>query len=424
MTQQSSLLVRDPYAALKYPEYRRYISASFLFTMALLIQEVALGYELYRITKDPLALGLVGLAEAVPFIGLTLFGGHVADRRRKTTIIVWSVGIITAGSVSLHFFARSAETSRVPLPVLIGIIYGTVFLIGICRAFQSPAASSLRAFLVPPERYENAATWSSSTWQAAAIAGPTAGGFLYAWIGFSDSLLVVAAVFLISLLLFSGIRGRQEPVQTAAQDLKESIREGLHFVWRTKPILYAISLDLFSVLFGGVVALLPIYAQDILNVGSEGLGVLRAAPSVGAVITLIIVSHFSPMQHAWRNLLIAVIGFGIFILVFAVSPWMTVSVIALALSGAFDSVSVVIRQTLLQIMTPDEMRGRVMAVNGIFISSSNEVGTFESGLAAKLMGVVPSAIFGGTMTLIIAGWVALKTHEFLRMKFTGDSIEN
>jgi MFS family permease len=423
MQDNTSELVRDPYAALRFPEYRRFIFASLLFTIAILIQEVALGYELYRITHDPLALGLVGLAEAVPFIGLTLYGGHTADRKSKRAIIVWSVGIITAGSLFLHFFARADAAQQIPTSVLVGVIYATVFLIGLCRAFKSPAASSLRAFLVPVTRYENAAMWSSSAWQTGAIVGPTIGGFLFAWIGFSDTLLVVVGLLIGSLVLFSRVRGRRETIEPTRQDVAESVKEGLRFVWRTKPILYAISLDLFSVLFGGVVALLPIYAQDILNVGSEGLGILRAAPSAGAVITLLIVSRFSPMKHAWRNLLISVSGFGVFILVFAVSPWMLLSVIALFLSGAFDSISVVIRQTLLQVMTPDAMRGRVMAVNGIFISSSNELGAFESGLAAKLFGVIPSAIFGGVMTLVIAGWVSLKTKEFLSARFTGEPHE-
>jgi MFS family permease len=200
-------------------------------------------------------------------------------------------------------------------------------------------------------------------------------------------------------------------------DLLASVREGLRFVWHTKPILYAISLDLFSVLFGGVVALLPIYAQDILNVGAEGLGILRAAPSVGAVLTLVVLSRVSPMRHAWRNLLVAVAGFGISILVFAVSPWMILSVAALFLSGAFDSVSVVIRQTLLQLRTPDGMRGRVMAVNGIFVSSSNELGAFESGVAARLMGTVPSAVFGGIATLAIVAWVSYKTRDLTGDRF-------
>lgn len=405
--------VRDPYAALRFPEYRNFIIASFLFTVALLVQEVALGYELYIVTRDPLALGLTGLAEAVPFIGLSLYGGHIADRNSKRRIILFSSGIITVGSFVLHLVARADAAHHIPTSLLVGVIYGMVFLIGLCRAFQSPAAMSLRAFLVPVEAYENAATWSSSAWQAGSIVGPTIGGFLFAGIGFSDTLLVVVGFLGIAIFLFSRISDRRQPVESATENLIESVREGLRFVWHTKTILYAISLDLFSVLFGGVVALLPIYAEDILKVGASGLGILRAAPSVGAVLTLIILSRVSPMHHPLRNLMIAVTGFGVSILIFAVSPWMAVSVVALFFSGAFDSVSVVIRQTLLQLMTPDAMRGRVMAVNGIFVSSSNELGAFESGTAARLMGVIPSAVFGGVMTLVIVGWVSWKSRKQL-----------
>jgi len=409
--------VQDPYAALRYPEYRNYIVAAFFFSVALLIQEVSLGYELYSMTRDPLALGLTGLAQAVPFIALSLFGGHVADRSSKRKVILWSMRIITVSSIALHLFAR-AEASGwwTAPPILVGVIYTSVFIIGTCRAFQSPASSALRAFLVPPSVYENAATWSSSAWQAGSIIGPAIGGFLFAWLGFSDTLLVVVGLLVLSTLLYSRIGDRRGPERGSGVDLAKSVKEGIRFVWQTKPILYAISLDLFSVLFGGVVAILPIYAQDILRVGAEGLGILRAAPAVGAVLTLVLLSRISPMRHAWRNLLIAIAGFGISILVFAVSPWMMMSVAALFFSGAFDSVSVVIRQTLLQLRTPDEMRGRVMAVNGIFVSSSNELGAFESGVAARLMGVVPSAVFGGVMTLAIAGWVSLKTREWMKTR--------
>lgn len=410
-----SATVQDPYAALRYPEYRNFIAASFLFTIALLIQEVALGYELYTITSDPLALGLTGLAEALPFIGLSLYGGHVADRKSKRQIILWSVAVITASSLFLQLFARAAASETISMAVVVGTIYATVFLIGLCRAFQSPAAASLRAFLVPITVYENAATWSSSAWQAGAIVGPTIGGFLYAWLGFANTLLVVVGLLGCAMFLYSRVGDKLVKATTTHTDLLASVREGVQFVWRTKAILYAISLDLFSVLFGGVVALLPIYAKDILGVGAEGLGVLRAAPSLGAVLTLLILSRISPMQHAWRNLLIAVTGFGVSILVFAVSPLMMVSVVALFFSGAFDSISVVIRQTLLQLRTPDEMRGRVMAVNGIFVTSSNELGAFESGLVARLMGVIPSAVFGGVITLVIVAWVSLRSRDLLTM---------
>jgi MFS family permease len=413
MTPHRSQAVRDPYAALRYPEYRDFILASFLLTIALLVQEVALGYELYIITNDPLALGLVGLAEAVPFIGLSLFGGHVADRRSKRRLILLSLSAIIAGSAALLVSARAAAAGTISSAVLVGVIYATVFLIGLARAFQSPAASSLRAFLVPVTVYENAATWSSSAWQAGAIIGPAAGGFLFALLGFADTLFAVVGIFCLAMFLYFRIKDRGVTEVTAAVNLWESLAEGIRFVWNTKPILYAISLDLFSVLFGGVVAILPVFAKDILNVGAQGLGILRAAPSAGAVLTLMVLSRVSPMRHGWRNLLIAVFGFGVSILVFAVSSWMALSVCALFLSGAFDSISVVIRQTLLQLRTPDAMRGRVMAVNGIFISSSNELGAFESGAAARLMGAVPSAVFGGVMTLLIVAWVAFRTRDLL-----------
>jgi MFS family permease len=410
----------DPYASFRYPEFRYLIAASFLLTMALMIQEVAIGYELYRITHDPLALGLIGLVEAIPFISFTLYGGHVADRKSKRNVLMWSVGGIALSSLMLQFFTRQQD--QIHQPVLLAAIYGALFVIGLCRAFLSPTATSLRGILVPPVLFENAATWGSSSWQVGAIIGPAVAGFLYAWFGFANTLLIVTLLVVSSFLLYSKIK--DHPIaQTARHDsVIESIKEGIRFVFSTKIILYSISLDLFSILFGGVMAILPIYAQDILKVGAEGLGILRAAPSVGATLMLFLLSRFSPMEHAWRNLLIAVSGFGVCILIFAVSPWMLVSVVALFLSGAFDSISVVIRATILQVMTPNEMRARVMAVNGVFLTSSNEVGAFESGTAAKLLGTVPSVLFGGTMTLLIVGWVYLRTGDLLKVKVKGRAI--
>ncbi len=336
----------------------------------------------------------------------------------RRVIIIVSVGVITLGSVFLHFSARRAEQGDIRAAALVPVIYATVFMIGVCRAFQSPAAASLRAFLVPIAVYENAATWSSSSFQAGAILGPAVAGFLFFWLGFSGTLLVVICLFLLALVFYartgnSRVMNEHQP----GSSLLASVREGVSFVWGTKVILYALSLDLFSVLFGGVVALLPIYAQDILNVGARGLGILRAAPSAGAVIMLMVLQRVSPMHHAWRTLLSAIAGFGVSIIVFALSPWMALSVAALFVSGACDSISIVIRQTLLQLRTPDEMRGRVMAVNGIFVSSSNELGAFESGTTARLMGVVPSAVFGGVMTLLVVGWVTLRARELFSVRF-------
>jgi MFS family permease len=393
------------------------VGATFLFTVAFFIQEVSLGYELYVITRDPLALGLVGLATFVPFIGLSLFGGHIADRMSRRLIIMVSAGVIMLGSVFLCLSARAAERGDIPATALVPVIYVTVFMIGVCRAFQAPAAASLRAFLVPIAVYENAATWSSSSFQAGAILGPAVAGFLFSWLGFSGTLLVVIALFLLALSFYARTGDSRVMAEQPGTSLLASVREGVSFVWGTKVILYALSLDLFSVLFGGVVALLPIYAQDILNVGARGLGILRAAPSAGAVLMLWALPWVSPMRHAWRTLLSAIAGFGASIIVFALSPWMALSVAALFVSGACDSISIVIRQTLLQLRTPDEMRGRVMSVNGIFVSSSNELGAFESGTTARLMGVVPSAVFGGVMTLLVVGWVTLRARELFSVRF-------
>lgn len=399
----------DPYAALRFPEFRSLVLATFILTIALLAQEIVIGYELYKLTRDPLALGLIGLVEAVPFISFSLFGGHTADRYSKRRILLWSVGCIAIASGVLEIISR--EQDYFPKSVLLLVIYATIFVIGLCRAFQSPTATSLRGILVPVACYENAATWSSSAWQVGAIVGPMLAGFLYVWVGFSNTLLMVVLMIVVAFFLYGNIGETPISFSNHKSDIIASVKQGIRFVFKSRIILYSISLDLFSVLFGGVVAILPIYAEDILQVGAQGLGILRAAPSCGAIVVLLVLMRFSPMTHAWRNLLLAVTGFGISILVFAVSPWMVLSVVALFLSGAFDSVSVVIRATILQVMTPDEMRGRVMAVNGIFLASSNELGAFESGLAAKLMGTIPSAVFGGIMTLVIVALVYVRTGD-------------
>jgi MFS family permease len=408
------------FASLYYPEFRHFIANSFLFTVSILIQEVILGYELYRITRDPLALGFVGLAEALPFIAMSLFGGHLADRRDKKRILQLSLLVIILGSAILYFSFNPAIVQRFSQTARLTVIYSVLMLIGLARGFYSPASASLKPFLVPRELYPNSATWSSSLWQAGAIVGPGLAGFLYVWLGFDNTLLVVIGLFLVGLMLISLVRSRPVPVvaDDQKQGLWDSLREGIRFVFQTKIILYAISLDLFSVLFGGVVAILPIFAEDILKVGAEGLGFLRAAPSVGAVVTLAWLTRFPPTRNAWRNMLLAVAGFGITTLVFAYSTNFYVSLLALAFTGAFDSVSVIIRQTILQIFPPDHLRGRVAAVNGIFVSSSNEIGAFESGVAAKLFGTVPSVALGGVVTLLVVAYVYVKSKDLFSIRLS------
>jgi MFS family permease len=409
----------DAFAALRYPEFRNLTLGVFLFTIAILAQEVVLGYALYTLTHDPLVLGFTGLAEAVPFIALALFGGHLADRGDRRRIILGAVLFVALGSAVLLWITLPSTQARISQHTLLLTIYGVIAALGLARGFFSPAASSLTAFLVPRAIYANAAAWRSSGWQSGAIIGPLCAGFLYAVLGLTGTLLVVIALMLGALLLFTGLSPRPpQPRQDGAAQagLWHSLREGIDFVFKTRIILYSISLDLFSVLFGGVVAILPVFATDILAAGPEGLGVLRAAPAIGAVLTLLACTRFPPARHAWRNLLIAVAGFGCATLLFAVSKLFWLSVLALFLTGAFDSVSVVIRGTILQVMPPDHLRGRVVAVNGIFLSASNELGAFESGLAARLMGTVPSVIFGGTLTLLTVLYVWRRSKELFAVK--------
>ena len=401
---------KDAYKALQFPEFRAYVTGNTLFTIALLIQEVVLAYEIYKITHNPLALGLIGLAEAVPFISLVLFGGHFADNRDKKKIMQVTLSLIIASSIFLLYSSTQLQSADQDFHIY--SIYAVIFIIGLSKGFFSPAASSLNPFLVPKEVFANAATWNSSFWQLGSILGPGVAGFLYAYAGLSGSLLTVIALLLGVMVCIFQIDSRPVPAKTVHHEsIWHSLREGIAYVFKTKIILYSISLDLFSVLFGGVIAILPIFAEDILKVGAEGLGILRAAPSVGAVVTMVTLVYFPPLKHAWRNLILAIAGFGLATLVFGVSTNFWLSVTALFFTGAFDSISVVIRQTVLRFYTPDEMRGRVSSVNGVFVSTSNELGAFESGVAAKLFGTVPSVLLGAGVTLVLVSIVALTSKE-------------
>lgn len=407
----------DPYAALRYPEFRALAGVAFLLNCGIVIQEVALSYELYRLTHDPLALGLIGLAEAVPFITLALFGGHLADSREKRGIVRAAVAVILIGSVMLALLASGPGRALLPQSLWLLSAYGVIALLGFARGFLSPAASALRAQLVPREIYGNSATWWSTFFQVGAISGPVSAGFLYAWAGLSGVLYIVVAMFAFSLMLIGRVAPRPVLARADAGNLWQSLREGLEYVFRTRMILYAISLDMFSVLFGGVVAILPIFAADILKVGPEGLGLLRAAPAIGALLTVLICAYWPPLNKPWRNLLLAVLGFGLATFVFALSKSLWLSLAALFLTGAFDSISVIIRNTLMQALPPEHLRGRVMSVNSIFISSSNELGAFESGLAARLMGTVPSVLAGAAITGGVVLWMWRRSKELFAVRF-------
>jgi MFS family permease len=379
-----------------------------------MIQQIALAYELYLVTRDPLSLGLIGLAEAVPFIALALFGGHVADRFDKRRIMQIALGVMLLASGVLALIAWTPVREQLSQTIWLVLVYAMIGVLGFARGFYSPAMASLRPFLVPRAIYGNSATWSGTFWQAAAILGPLAGGLAYAILGLTGSLIVVMVLIVAVQLLLLRIRPRPVvPDPAGMMSVWSSLREGLVYVRRTPIILYAITLDMLTVLFGGVVAILPIFAEDILKVGPEGLGVLRAAPAIGALLTILACTWWPPLQNAWRNMLLAVLGFGVATLVFAVSELWWLSIAALFLTGAFDSISVVIRNTIMQVTPPDHLRGRVQSVNSIFISASNEIGAFESGLAARLMGTVPSVIFGGVVTIGIVADVWRRSKALL-----------
>lgn len=405
---------KDPFAALKYPDFFKYISGNLCLTAALLVQEVLLGYEIYKITKSPLMLGLVGLAQAIPFISLALFGGHIADRFPRLKIMKISQTVTIFLSLLLVFiFLHKTDFTTNQLLIM---IYLLIIFIGFARGIYHPASASLKAFLTPRQVYGNAASWSGTFWQTGAVLGPGLAGFLYAGVGLVASLGVTITLLVINFIFLMNIpEVAVEKNESKKESIWESIAEGFRFVFNSKILFYSIALDLVAVLFGGVVAILPVFAEDILKVGPEGLGIMRAAPSVGAVLTIIGTTYFSPVHKAWQNMIIAVAGFGLATLCFALSTNFYLSIIMLFLTGAFDSISVVIRQTILQVIPPENLRGRVVSVSSIFVTSSNEIGAFESGAAAALLGTVPSVVAGAGLTLVIIIWVYFNSKELLKL---------
>lgn len=407
----------DAFAALRYRDFSIVTLNQFCLTLAILIQEIIVAYSLYKITKDPLTLGFIGLAEAIPFIALSLWGGYFADRFNKQSIMKICLFFAVPLPLVLWGLFHAFGLGHIDVTTLSWGIYAVIFGLGTIRGFYNPSATSLKPFLIPRELYANGATWTTIGWQSGVILGPMLGGFMLAYLGRETSLLSVAVLLSICFLLINLLQKRNFP-SIETENLWESLGDGFRFIWKTKIVLWAISLDLVSVLFGGVIALLPIFAEDILKIGPEGLGYLRAAPSIGALITMIALTRFPPTHHAWRNMLLAVAGFGLFTLVFAFSNHFWLSLFALAMTGACDSISVVVRQTILQIYPPENMRGRVAAVNGMFVSSSNELGAFESGLAAKYMGTIMATVFGGCMTLLVVGLSWSKTSDLFGVNIT------
>lgn len=406
---------KDPFAALRYREFRSYIGMRFFFTFAYQMQAVVIGFHIYHLTKDPLALGLIGLCEAVPAIGIALYGGYVADKSEKRGLLLKIFGSVFLCSVVMLVATLEQMHRYVHADYVVPIMYAMVFCIGLARGFFGPATFSLMGHIIPKKYYPNGSTWSSSSWQMASILGPATGGLIYGFFGITVTYVVIL-VFIFFALICIFFLNRHPPHYVPKESIFKSVSVGLNFVFTNKMMLGAMALDLFSVFFGGAVALLPVFANDILKVGSEGLGFMRAAASSGAILTMLVMTRFSPMNRPWRNLLIAVVGFGTSIICYGLSKNYYLTLFLLFCEGAFDSVSVIIRQTIMQLLTPDDMRGRVSAVNSMFIGSSNEIGALESGLTAKLMGTVPAVVFGGSMTIAIALSTWTKTKKLVQYK--------
>jgi MFS family permease len=402
----------DPYAALRIADFRRFIAFLATQTLATMMQGVVVGWQVYSVTHDPLALGLIGLAEALPFIGFALPAGHLADRMDRRRLSLAALLVLVACSVALFTLTElglvRAGTAWV--------VYTVIFISGIARSFLQPTRTALSADLVPRELYANSITWRSSTWQSAAVLGPAAGGLLLALGGpalaYGMTALLLAAAW---VALFRVAPHPHPPVESDREGLA-GLLHGVRFVLTQPVLLGAQTLDLFAVLFAGAEALLPLFAADILHVGAAGLGVLRAAPAAGSVLMSLFQSHRPQRGRMGPILLASVALYGVCISGFGVSRSFPLSVALLLLSGVFDNVSVLLRSMLLQTLTPRHLLGRVAAVNAIFIGSSNEIGAFESGVAARLIGAVPAVVLGGLVPIAVVGLIAWRVPKLRRLE--------
>lgn len=389
----------DPYASLRVRNYRWFIASVLTMTLSAQIQGVVVAWQIYDITRDPLSLGLMGLAEAGPFIAFALYAGHVADRanRHHVTLAAISAMVLCSASLLTFNLIPGFLHAHGALP-----FYAVIFVSGIARSFAQPARQALGAELVERRLYANAVAWRSSTWQFAAVVGPAIGGLIYGFASPRVAYIADAAMMLVSFAAFATIdyHHRERPVERR-ETIGESLGSGVRFVFGESVLLSALTLDLFSVLLGGAEALLPVFADQVLHVGPQGLGVLRAAPAAGAVVASIYLAHRPPFKRAGRTLLYAVGAFALCIVGFGLSRNFTISIALLAISGVADNVSVLIRSTLLQVLTPTALFGRVSSVNSIFVGSSNEIGAFESGVMARLIGTVPSVVLGGFASLAV-----------------------
>lgn len=403
--------------ALRINDIRLFIGSVAFFTLASRALAVVIGFQIYKLTRNPLALGLLGLVEAIPAISIAPFGGYVADHFNRRRIL-----IITRAASCLCTLIMAALSWQTHTASITGL-YTMIFIAGVARGFADPASTAFEAQVVPKKLTVNASSWISSTWISCAVIGPAVIGFVFdAWNALG-SYLIITAGFLLSAIFTLAIPHHAQPVPKKHSSMLKSIGVGWHFVFKTQPLWTAMALDLFSVFFGGAIILLPVYATDILHVGAKGLGLLNAAPSLGALIITLIATRHPPIERAGRNLLWTIAGFGVSIIVFAFSRNFLLSVAALFLSGIFDGVSMVIRRSMVRLLSPDDLRGRVAAANWIFICASNELGALESGMVAAWIGTIPCVAVGGLATLLIVAVTAIAAKQLRTLKFDTHTLE-
>jgi MFS family permease len=405
----------DPYAPLRLPAFRWFVTSVLTMAMGAQIQGVVVAWQMYALTRDPLALGFVGLAEALPFVGLALPAGHVADMRDRRRIALSALVVLFLCALALAVLSSVARRAPTTAGWVRWSVYGVIIVCGAARSFLLPARNALAAEVVPRVLFASSVAWRTGIWQIAAVTGPAVGGILYGWVGPTASYVVAAVLMAVAFGAVARIRATGLRAPAGKTSLAASVREGLAFIFDRRLFLGAMTLDLLAVLFGGAVALLPIFAEDILHSGPQGLGLLRSAPAIGAVLMSSALALRPPPRRAGRTFLTAVCVFGLTIVAFGLSRSLWVSVALLAVGGAADMLSINFRSTMVQVLVPPSMLGRVSAVNQIFIGSSNEIGAFESGAAAKLLGTVPSVVVGGAITVAVTLLVAWRVPELRRL---------
>lgn len=408
---------KDPLAALKITEFRNLMTGRFLFIMGLRMMGTLVGWWIYELTNDPFAIGLIGLAEVIPAVSLALYAGHVIDKSEKRRLLLKGVLLYWICAITLLLIASPIGNNTLSsLQIAIGI-YCIIFCTGIIRSFTGPNFGTIVGEIIPNNLLQNATSWSQAVWLSASVIGHASIGFMIAGFGIYTSLLLVCILVGMGYFFIAKIKPKPPHLMEGDQKTLARVKEGLQFVMNTKELLGALSLDLFAVLFGGAVAMIPVFAKDILQVGPIGFGWLNAATDIGAILIIVFITIFPAERKQGKKLLLAVAGFGICIIVFALSKLFWLSFIALLLSGVLDGFSMIVRGTIVQLKTPAHMRGRVMSVNSMFINSSNELGQFESGLAAKAMGVIPSVLFGGSMTLLVVVATWFKAPSLRKMEY-------